>query len=222
MKIRLLVVVLIFSGLLIIGCGTSTQVPFSTETPEKILPTQPVPTNTIEPSPTAVPEYYGNIAGENVNVRGGPGTNYSVVISLQKETRLQVIGRNEECSWLVVRLPDGQEGWIRADLLVYSFACSLIEMHAIPPAPTAKPYVEPTFAGCEGDTVDVTIINDTGGAVSLTLRGPCTYTFYLGGGNTSITILPGSYSYSAYGCGGASINGTRDLGGSDEWTWYCE
>jgi uncharacterized protein YgiM (DUF1202 family) len=221
MKTKLLLVAFFLSGLLFIGCGSSSQVIAPTKTP---APTQtlPTPTQTLRPSPTTEPEYFGNIAGESVNIRGGPGTNYNVIISFTKETQLQVVGRNDDCSWLVVLLPDGGTGWIRADLILYSFSCNLVELHAIPPTPTAQPYVQPTSAGCAGDTVQVAIINDTGGAVSLTLRGPCTYTFYLVTGNSSITVLPGNYSYTAYGCGGATTTGTRELKSGDEWTWYCE
>jgi hypothetical protein len=169
-----------------------------------------------------VPEYFGTTGGESVNIRGGPGTNYDVVTSLTQGTELRIVGRNEDSSWLVVDLPEGGTGWIRADLIVFTFSIDLLDIHAIPPTPTAKPYVQPTFAACEGETVQVSILNNTRGAVSLTLRGPCSYTFYVVAGSSSITVLPGSYSYTAYGCGGAALSGTRSLDGTVEWTWYCE
>ena len=62
--------------------------------------------------------------------------------------------------------------------------------------------------------------NDTGGQVTLYLTGPAAFTFYLATGNQDISICPGSYSYTAYGCGGASRNGTiRD---GEELKFWCE
>ncbi|OGN74478.1 MAG: hypothetical protein A2X25_06220 [Chloroflexi bacterium GWB2_49_20] len=222
MKSKFLPVVFFLSGSMLFACSPTSQPTLPTKTPAPIITIQPVSTHTPRPSPTSVTEYFGNIGGESVNIRGGPGTNYDVVTSLAKGTELRIIGRDEDCTWLVVDLQDGGTGWIRADLIVFSFSCDLVDIHAIPPTPTAKPYIQPTSAGCDGETVQVSILNNTGGAVSLTLRGPCSYTFYLPTGNSSITVLPGSYSYTAYGCGGATSTGTRSMDGSVEWTWFCE
>jgi len=222
MKSKLLLVIFFLICSLLFGCSPNSEPALPTETPRPIISIQPTLSRTPNPSPTSVPEYFGNIGGESVNIRSGPMTDYDVVTSLTKGTELRIVGRNEDSSWLVVDLPEGGTGWIRADLIIFSFSIDLLEIHAIPPTPTAKPYVQPTFASCEGETVPVSIINNTGGAVSLTLRGPCSYTFYVVGGSSSIAVLPGSYSYTAYGCGGTTLSGTRSLDGSIEWTWYCE
>ena len=222
MKPKFLLVIFFLISSLLFGCNSNPKPTLPTETLISIITIQPTSSPTPNPSPTSVPEYFGNVGGESVNIRGGPGTNYDVITSLAKGIELRIVGRNEDSSWLVVDLLEGGTGWIRADLIIFSFSIDLLEIHAIPPTPTAKPYVQPTFATCDGETVLVSIINNTGGAVSLTLRGPCSYTFYVAGGSSSITVLPGSYSYIAYGCGGATLSGTRSLDGSIEWTWYCE
>jgi hypothetical protein len=222
MKEKNLLIVFIITGFLFLGCGTTAQVTQPTSTPELILPTVPASTNTPNPTDTSIPEYYGTIGGESANIRSGPGTNFDVINSFANGTKLQVVGRNDDSSWLVINLPAGGIGWIRVDLILFSFPADLLKIYTTPATPTAKPYIPPEATSCSAETVNVTIINDTGGSVSLTLRGPCTYTFFIGTGNTTISILPGSYSYSAYGCGGATLTGSKSLGSGDEWTWYCQ
>ncbi len=85
-----------------------------------------------------------------------------------------------------------------------------------------------TLAACpknqknkSGD-VTVKIKNDTGGTVWLTLSGPMAYNLSLPAGRSTITVLRGKYTYKAYGCGGASISGTKQLGGNNEWRFWCE
>jgi len=69
--------------------------------------------------------------------------------------------------------------------------------------------------------VNVKIKNDTGGNVWLHLIGPDTYDFTLLSGKSTITVLKGKYTYTAYGCGGGSISGTKQLGGNLEWRFWC-
>lgn len=56
-------------------------------------------------------------AADAVNVRGGGGVSFGVVARAQPNSRVEVIGFNEDSSWVNVRLEDGQEGWINAPLL---------------------------------------------------------------------------------------------------------
>jgi hypothetical protein len=85
------------------------------------------------------------------------------------------------------------------------------------PRPTAVP-VTPTPA-CERSG-SVSIKNDTGGQVTLYLAGPYKFTFYIAAGSQTISICPGSYSYTAYGCGGASRTGSVSDG--DEIEFWCQ
>ncbi|MBA3870785.1 MAG: SH3 domain-containing protein [Anaerolineae bacterium] len=50
-----------------------------------------------------------------VNIRSGPGTGYDIVIKLGNGTRLEVLDRSTDGTWLKVRF-DGGEGWIAATL----------------------------------------------------------------------------------------------------------
>ncbi|MCP4361261.1 MAG: SH3 domain-containing protein [Chloroflexi bacterium] len=52
------------------------------------------------------------------NVRTGPGITYGTLTGgVQSGSKLNVIGRNEDNSWLNVVLPDDREGWIFAQLV---------------------------------------------------------------------------------------------------------
>jgi hypothetical protein len=75
-----------------------------------------------------------------------------------------------------------------------------------------------TIAKCV--TSKVTISNDTGGTLTLTLSGPANYTFNLGSGKTKITVIKGKYTYTgrAY-CG--SKSGTYNLTSGFNWRWWC-
>jgi hypothetical protein len=69
--------------------------------------------------------------------------------------------------------------------------------------------------------VNVKIKNDTGGTVWLNLSGPATYSFSLAPGKSTITVLKGRYNYTAYGCGGASVSGTKQIRSNMEWRFWC-
>lgn len=67
----------------------------------------------------------------------------------------------------------------------------------------------------------VKIDNRTGGFVWLNLVGPATYQFSLKPGKSEIWVIKGKYTYTAFGCGGASVSGTRKLNSGMLWSWYC-
>lgn len=72
-----------------------------------------------------------------------------------------------------------------------------------------------------GGMVTIPIQNNTGGTVTLSLTGPATYRFFLAPGRSSISVMKGTYNYTAWGCGGASASGTKNLKGKNLWTWFC-
>jgi len=94
---------------------TRTPLPTFTFTPTS---TEVPPTPTLSPTPTVTPTVVGIVQSlQRVNVRSGPGTDFSAFESLAPGTGVQIIGRNNEGSWYNVRLDDGQEGWIIERLL---------------------------------------------------------------------------------------------------------
>jgi len=71
--------------------------------------------------------------------------------------------------------------------------------------------------------IPILVINDTGGNLSLSLSGPASYNFNISPGQKNIYVIPGTYNYTAKGCGGAVESGTENLSKSGhEWKWWCQ
>lgn len=90
------------------------------------------------------------------------------------------------------------------------------------PRPTAIPYTstpKPTARpACDANST-IEIDNTTGGWITLKLKGPASYTYDLTTGVTVLNVCSGSYSYEAWGCGGAYDSGT--LGSNEAHEFYC-
>ncbi len=85
------------------------------------------------------------------------------------------------------------------------------------PRPTAKPAT--ATPSCSVDSF-IYINNKTGGTLTLYLTGPAKFTFYVSNGSQSINVCEGTYSYTAYGCGGASKTGTMSSGETHD--FWCQ
>jgi hypothetical protein len=85
---------------------------------------------TPEPSPTVTPiseidatsasteVIFGRvISDQTVNVRSGPGTDFSPVGVLEPGERFEVLGENDDGTWVNVQLADGTRGWVFAQLV---------------------------------------------------------------------------------------------------------
>ena len=83
-----------------------------------------------------------------MNVRGGPGTNFTVVASAPAGSRFEIIGLNPARDWYQVRLPDRTEpAWIFANLATVSGSVESVPQLAeadLPAAPVAAPAVVTT------------------------------------------------------------------------------
>jgi hypothetical protein len=90
---------------------------------------------------------------------------------------------------------------------------------AVPYTKTPRPTVAPTNPPCSSDS-SIEIDNTTGGIVTLKLSGPMKYRFDLATGLTTLNVCAGSYSYQAWGCGGATDSGTINSGEAHE--FYCQ
>ena len=79
----------------------------------------PTPAATTEPTPTPTPTWQPThrvAQGARVNLRGGPGTQYPIVDTLEPGTELRFLGEQEQvgnATWLHLELRDGRDGWIR-------------------------------------------------------------------------------------------------------------
>lgn len=135
MKIRnYLVIILILTLLSLTACSSNTEetppapsAPTSTiaqlestaSTPEPTSAAQPTATagSTTAPAPTTAVQKAEVKAQAltNLNLRGGPGTNYSIVGQLPANNDITVIGRNEDGDWLQATTAADQEVWLSSD-----------------------------------------------------------------------------------------------------------
>ena len=159
---------------------------------------------------------------QSINVRSGPGTVYPVLGYALKGDKLTILGQAYNCGWLKVKTPDGKTGWVATTYVTYTMACSEIASAPIPPAPT-QAQGQPTGSGNQPPSCDatatITITNETGVILTLSLVGPANYSFNLGSGDTTLSVCPGSYSFSAYGCSGGSLTGSINSG--EHHYFYC-
>ena len=134
-----LVACIIFSVLLLSGTldgKTGGSKPASVDTISSSAPVEGVDDPTAEPTPepTPVPEYEGLSVqpttyynegeqptytvtdGNNLNMRGGPGTDYDKVSKVPASTVVTALGANGDGSWVVVNY-NGTYGWLKTEFL---------------------------------------------------------------------------------------------------------
>ena len=116
----------------------NTPVPL-TNTPVPLTNTPVPPTNTPVPpidTPVSVPHFTVN--SDQVNVRTGPGTAFSIIGTVEQGGRFDIGGRNGAGDWLEFCCVNGQRGWIYAQLVILSVDVSTIPISEnIPAVPTA-------------------------------------------------------------------------------------
>ena len=95
---------------------TASPRPTFTETPSP-SPIPPTPSNTPTPSPT--PPVIGQISTvqDAVRLREGPAVTYPILEGVPNNTEVIVLAANEDQTWFNVRLQDGTEGWVFANLV---------------------------------------------------------------------------------------------------------
>ena len=117
------------------GVDDPTADNFTAEsTPAEEVPAEPEATPEPTPEPTPVPEYEGLSVqpttyynegeqptytvtdGNNLNMRGGPGTDYDKIGQVPASTGVTALGTNEDGSWVVVNY-NGTYGWIKTEFL---------------------------------------------------------------------------------------------------------
>lgn len=100
-------------------------------------PTVPSPT----PEPTAVPtpdDTVTIVVLQDMNVRGGPGTNYPIVGPGPAGESATVVGRNDDSSWLQIEYPSTSGvGWVFAKLVQVNGNPEAVAVAEAPPPPAA-------------------------------------------------------------------------------------
>ena len=95
------------------------------------------------------------VSGNRVNLRTGPGTNFSAIRKLNYDEQLLLLGRLSDNTWLYVKTSDGQEGWITmswVDLVGVILYHDDYPFRMSPPTETSTPVV---LNGIEGHWIDI-------------------------------------------------------------------
>lgn len=216
---RWLVIVIILFVLL--ACSSTSKVATLTPEPTFEIPT-PAPTHTSAPSPTPTEISARVSVTKNTNCRTGPSTDYAVKTTLPAGTEVEVLGRNTGSDFYYVQDPNdpGEGCWIWSQLAAI-ISGEIVMLPVFTPAALPMPVVvQPTAAPACSVTTAIYINNTTGGTLTLYLSGPAKYTFYVSSGNQTINVCNGTYSYTAYGCGGAVRTGSMSSG--DTHDFWCE
>ena len=94
------------------------------------------------------------VVNAGANVRTGPGLTYGTIAGgAEAGTEVDLIGRNSDISWLNVRLPAGEEGWIFATLITVDSGVELGNLEVVEVAPPAPAAANPG-AGNDGGSDD--------------------------------------------------------------------
>ncbi len=124
--------------------ATNTLAP-TAKPSETTQPTDtPKPTETAKPTdtpePTRIPATStptaDAVVAANSNMRQGPTTGYAVVGTYPQGTRLSIVGKTSDNSWLKVQTPDGNVGWIIASNLQINVGLEGVEVVVAPALPT--------------------------------------------------------------------------------------
>ena len=80
----------------------------------------PIPTLTTSPALMAAPEpvsLKACVTNSEINIRKGPGTDFEVMGGLVPGTCMQILGRNQDASWVYMVTEGNEAGWVAAWLL---------------------------------------------------------------------------------------------------------
>jgi hypothetical protein len=77
------------------------------------------------------------IKGARVNIRSGPGTNYPVIQTLDKNDTAPATGFNSGQTWVQIKLPGNISGWVSVDLVDINNPDKISIITNISPAPIA-------------------------------------------------------------------------------------
>ncbi len=137
--------------LAISACGIS---PTATPTPKPTLPVQPtlpLPPTSVPPTPTPVPPTPTPLpptptpippkatTKQQVNVRQGPGTQFTVAGKMPNNTSAVVLGKNEDGKWLQVAFPDAQHpAWLATSFVAVTGTIDQLPVVAVAPPATSR------------------------------------------------------------------------------------
>ncbi|MEZ4864335.1 MAG: SH3 domain-containing protein [Caldilineaceae bacterium] len=151
---------------------------------------------------------------QGLNVRSGPGTNYTILTSANAGETFAIIGEAYNCSWLYVQRDDRALGWISgaARYVAFTVPCGDLPQAPIPVAPTVTPQPASQAANNVGC---YSLLNQLGFEVTITLARSDGWqdSFSLAAGaEREYCAAPGTYSYSLAAPGAlGAIQGTLTI-----------
>ncbi len=122
---------------------TATATPATVHTPVSTpaTPATPPPvTPPVEITPTP-PTQTGTVSGDVVNVRAGPGTNYPILGQVFLDQQIQIVGKNEDGSWLQIccPIPGQADVWMSGEYIETDGDLDTLVVVATPPPPAPVP-----------------------------------------------------------------------------------
>lgn len=131
------VVVQVQEGQVAVGDGASQPVEVGAVVVEEGAVEEGVVEEVIVEEPPAEPSEA--LINSNMNVRGGPGTNYNIVGGANQGERYAVTGKSNDGTWWQIDY-NGQSGWVFGELVTTTGVASVQVAQNIPaPPPTAVP-----------------------------------------------------------------------------------
>jgi dipeptidyl aminopeptidase/acylaminoacyl peptidase len=94
------------------------------------------------PVTPAIDAPIAEVTSRGLNVRTGPGTQYSILVAAAAGDRFPILARNASSSWVQIELPDGGIGWVSAGYIAVDQP--LVDLPVAEPPVNA---VEPAAAG---------------------------------------------------------------------------
>lgn len=139
-------------GVYTLTVGTAGPITAVTTSPAVVAPAEPAltphtPTTAAPPSTTPIPAALCTVRSTpNLNLRSGPGTDFSVIGVLPVSSQLQPLARNADATWIEVQQPAGQRGWVAGAARFVECTVDLITLPigVLPPTPTQRPTATPT------------------------------------------------------------------------------
>jgi hypothetical protein len=161
--------------------------------------------------PITQDEPIAQIVVAGLNIRNGPGTNYSIINSAKNGERFRILGQAYQCEWLQIsQLGDTQNrsiGWIAgtAQYTSYLVPCAAIAVATIPATPTPLPRPTATAQSAQQGSAQqkategcYILRNELGFALKIMLTGPNGWqdSFQLAiGAEREYCAPPGTYQY---------------------------
>lgn len=123
-----------------------------------VTPTAPI-TNTIvvtpaapAPATSAGQTITGTVVNANIlNVRNGPGVTFTQISTLTTGAGVAIVGRDSAGTWLQIRLPAGQTGWVSSQFVRTNFLLTN--------APVVSTTATPSTGGAATATVSTDVLN---------------------------------------------------------------